>query len=299
MNPLLASDAIDRFLNGFSPKSRRRGHHYFLDKAVVNWGASDDRQFWLYCAWELRQRGLPFPECLGSVTDFRGIEPAMRAWQRSETIELWRKQLAKSQSSMEREPDLVDLRLKILPREARLQWKTQSELEFKDLKQTHLQHLCEDQQRGTLSVIPEALPLWLAIYRPYDFFAACNLEYNRAETAQALGRMLRLPHIADRLVTREDLPLAQPAEPLRYQLHAAGDESEDYRLGLVQADGSGAPPFLLVSPGRPNLYLTETALFRGPQPQSRCKAGAGSVTVGVFLYDSFWICAPNAKSRLS
>src|SRR6266566_984653 len=41
----------------------------------------DDLQLWLFCAWELRRRGLGIPEFMLPVTDFSMIEPDMKAWE--------------------------------------------------------------------------------------------------------------------------------------------------------------------------------------------------------------------------
>lgn len=226
----------------------------------------DDVQFWLYCAWELRRRGLSIPKFMQASTDFTSIEPGMKAWERRKEIDLWRKNLAQASQASAPETDPVDLRLMILPQEARLQWKNGSEAEFKDLKQSHLNRLSDDYQAGKLAVAPEALSLWLAFYQPYDFHTACHLEYDRPEAAKILGRILRQTGLVEHIVTPDGEPLPRPAEPLKYHLEAAPDESSDYRVGLLLADGSPAPSILLPVPGRPALYLSERAVYQGPPP---------------------------------
>src|SRR5206468_7859773 len=64
-------------------------------------------------------------------------------------------------------------------------------------------------------------------------------------------------------------PLLRPAEPLRWRLDLAEGESDDYRLRLVQADGSPLPPILAVLEGHPTLYLTSWAVFKGPSHQHK------------------------------
>src|SRR6266404_542573 len=226
----------------------------------------DDWQLWLFCAWELRRRGLGIPEFMQAVTDLSMIEPAMKAWEREKEIAFWQANLAQSSLSFAPEAEPTDFRLMILPKEARIQWKNSFEEKFKDLKQKHLQAISEEYRTGSLAVAPEAMPLWLAVYNPYDFHTACNFRFDRTETATMLGHVLRVSGLAERIVTTEGLPLARPAETLRYQLQAARDESEDYAMELLLSDGSPIPPILAALPGRPALYLTERAVFEGPPP---------------------------------
>jgi SNF2 family DNA or RNA helicase len=226
----------------------------------------NDLELWSYCAWELRRRNVPIPRLLQPVTDFSLIETEMRAWQREQEIEKWHSELAKASSDLPPQSDPVDLRLMIWPDVARLQWKERPEADFKDLKQTHFRRLGEAAQAGTLVLGEEAERLWHALFKPYDYYTPCNLEYTRSDAARLLSRILRLPQLGERLVTKDGVPLAVPAEPLSYRLDAPEDESGDYRVTLSLPDGSDAPPVLLAVPGHPALYLTEQALFRGPTP---------------------------------
>ena len=226
----------------------------------------DDLRFWHYCAWELRRRGLALPDFMQPVTDFSSIEPVMRAWERQKAITHWCASLQQSDVGSTLEDEVVDFRLLLLPSEARVQWKSVGEEKFKDLKQTHLRRFSQAYQSDELDIVPEAVPLWAAIYNPYDSYTACNYDYDRRETAKMLSRVLRLPALAERILTPEESPLARPAEALRYHLQPASDESDDYLVSLVQADGSPAPPIYLALPGRPTLYLTANAVYPGPRP---------------------------------
>ncbi len=228
----------------------------------------DDREFWYYCAWELRRRGLVAPDFMEPVTDFSSIEPVMRAWERQKAIKQWRANLQHSDVGAALEAETVDFRLLLLPSEARVQWKSAGEEKFKDLKQTHLRRFTEAYGSEELDIVPEAVPLWAAIHNPYDSYTACNYDYDRRETAKMLGRVLRLPALAERILTSEESPLARPAEPLRYHVQPASDESDDYLVSLVQADGSPAPEIYLALPGRPTLYLTAKAVYPGPPRHS-------------------------------
>ncbi len=226
----------------------------------------DDLHFWLYCAWELRRRGLAFPEFLQPVTDFSVIEPVMRDWERQKAIQHWQARLDQQQAAEKLEPELLDFRLVLFPERARVQWKSAAQASFTDLKQSQLSRFTASYQSGALSVLPEAAPLWLAFYNPYDAHTACHFDYDRPDTAKMLSRVLRLPDLAERILTPEGLPLSRPAEALRYELQPARDESEDYQLTLVLADGSPVPPLVLALPGQPALYLAAGAVYQGPPP---------------------------------
>lgn len=230
----------------------------------------DDWRFWLYCAWEIRRRGLAIPQFMMPVTDFGRIELEVKAWERRKLIDSWRANLANGsvEERVEPEQEPVDFRLQIYPKQARVQWKRVSDKEFKDLKQTQLRQFIELQRQGTFSVVPEASALWLALYNPYDDYTSCNFNLDADATAKALGRVFRTGDTWQRIFAADGTPLALKTEGLKYRLQPAHDESEDYRMELVRADGSPAPPILLGMPGSPALYLTERAVFHGPPPHS-------------------------------
>ncbi len=177
----------------------------------------DDLRFWLYCAWELRGRGVSVPEFMRPVTDFSLIEAEMRAWERRKEIELWRAHLANASKAAPEETELVDFRLVVLPHQARVQWKAGFEANFKDLKQAHLRQLSSSYASGALAVTPEAMALWLVMYNLYDSYTGCNYGFERPETATMLGRVLRVPSLAERILTAEGAPMERPAEALRYE----------------------------------------------------------------------------------
>lgn len=230
----------------------------------------DDSKFWLYCAWELERRQLSIPIFMEPVTDLGLIEPAMKAWERRKLIDSWRANLANGsvEETLETDVEPVDFRLLIFPKQARVQWKRVSEKDFKDLKQTHLRELIANQQSGEMSVVPEASPLWLALYNPYDDYTPCNFNFEREETAKALGRVFRSNEAWQRVFAADGNPLERSGEALRYDLQAASNETEDYVVNLVRADGSPSPPLLLAIPGSPALYLSERALYHGPPPHN-------------------------------
>lgn len=121
---------------------------------VKLWGASfpsSDYHFWLHLAWEFRKRKWPIPAFMESITQLDLIEPAMKEWERAEQIERWKsrfREFAASAPSLETAP--LELRLLVLPNEARLQWRIGSDAPFADIKQHHAKHFGEQFERGEL-----------------------------------------------------------------------------------------------------------------------------------------------------
>ena len=228
---------------------------------------ANEFELWLFLAWEFRRRGVAIPPYMEAITDFSLIEPRMRVWERKRAIEVWKIHLADARFRPSADAsDLIDFRLVIFPADARLQWKMQSDPQFKDFKQTHARRFNDQYEANSLAVVPEALPLWSAVYRPYDFHTATNLRFNLPDAAKILGRVFRLRDLAERVVTPEGTPLQRPAEPLRYALKPAENADGDYQLQLLRPDGSDARPVLLTIPGAPSLYLTTDAIHAGPPP---------------------------------
>lgn len=235
---------------------------------------ADDFELWLYCAWELRKRGVQVPGFMQKATDFSPIEPRMKAWEREKDVAHWRNLLSVVKDRHAPvEAALLDLRL-VIDREAvTIQWRTSSAAPFQDLKQTHARKLMNEYENGALQLGPEAAVIWSAFYKPYDYYTWNNLHHSQPATVKALNRILRIPILADRIVTRDGAPLERPEEMLRMDLLPADGAEGDYVLRLVRADGTPAPHVLATLPGAPTLYLTPRAIFPGPPPHQISHAG--------------------------
>ena len=226
---------------------------------------TNDLELWLYCAWELRRRGIAIPDFMLPVTDFDVIEPQMRNWERDKEISRWRARLDEAHTAGPTQAaDPIDLRIALRAVDAVIEWRASAAEPFKELKQTQARRLLEAHLDGSLLLVPEAASLWLSLQNPYHQSCASKLAYKDREAQRILNRVLRLPGLADRVVTERGEPLARPIEPLRFELLPAETEAGDYRLRLVRPDGSMVPALLLTLPGSPTLYLTSDALNVGP-----------------------------------
>ena len=225
----------------------------------------DDYEFWLYVAWELRQRKVSYPAFMEGFTDFGLIEAEMHRWERQKEIDRWKKWFGKFEGNAAApESSTLDLRLVALPAEARLQWRVDPAAAFAEFKQAHAKKFAEQFEHGTLKLSQESLPLWSAVFKPWNYECWWSFKYSNAAARPALNRLLRMPLAPDRVVSANGQPLDRVAAPLRLQLVAPGKGEDDYTLALATADGSPPPPILCTLSGQPTLYLTERGLFTGP-----------------------------------
>ncbi|MEY2428591.1 MAG: hypothetical protein QOJ40_1476, partial [Verrucomicrobiota bacterium] len=229
---------------------------------------ANEHEFWLYIANAAREHQLPIPEFMAPITDLTGIQDRLVRWKRSREVERWKNTLGNLQLA----PPLAnreetELRLVIDEKEARLQWQRGGHDAFETIKPAQLQHIPDEERRGRLFFTAEGALLWQLLSTRFYLGSTMHLRYSDMAAANALGRVLRTPLLASRVVNREGLPLLRPAEPLRWAVTPAETEEEDYRLRLVQANGAPPPPVFCVIPGNPTLYLTANEVFTGPAPQ--------------------------------
>lgn len=229
----------------------------------------NDLELWLYCAWELRRRGLPLPEVMAPVTDFSPIETAMKTWERGRDVVAWKARLAGLGSEIPPEPTAeVDLRVVIHPEAVVVQWRPRPDEPFKDLKQAPARRLGEQLEAGEAALHPEAWPLWLAYMDPYGLRISPRMEYEAEQTQAFLNVILRQPSLASRVVTLQGEPLMRDGKPLRYAVSVSEQPFLDYQLSLVHADGTPVDDVLASLSGCPTLYLTGRAVFPGPRPHA-------------------------------
>ena len=225
----------------------------------------DDFYFWLYIAWELRRRDWGKPGFTDGITDFSLIEPTMKRWEREREIERWNNWFREFNGGPSvSEPVVLELRLAVFTEEARLQWRTDPNASFAEFKQAHAKKFAEQFDKSALTLAPDSLPLWSALYKPWHYESWWSFKYANASARPALNRLLRMHLAPDRVVGADGLPLQRIAEPLRLSLRAPENGDASYELALATADGSSPPKILCTLDGRPALYLTAAGLYHGP-----------------------------------
>jgi SNF2-related domain/Helicase conserved C-terminal domain len=226
---------------------------------------ANEVQFWLYVAWELQSQDRFIPDFMKPVTDFTLIEAGMKEWQRQTQIKQWRDRLGQVEIDSRTKPRLaVDLRLVLGRDSAALWWrKGDGETEFKRLKTTQSKELYEAYQAGTLDMAAELLPLWNAVYDPFNS-RQCKLDLTLPQHANALRPLLRIPTLQDRFFNEAGQPIVWAAGCLGWELTGPNQDGGDYQIRLVGPDGAPPSRCLFVLDGHPSYFVTETHFFEGP-----------------------------------
>jgi len=227
-----------------------------------------EKEFWLYLAHYATEQHWAIPDFLEPLSGLDEIRERIRRWQRAKEIEAWKGTLLNlgnwEQTDEERPAVPADMRLCIGDIEAWFEWQPPGEPKFYRVKHATAERMMRDHAEGAVLLGTEAELLLEAMRGRYGNFVP-ELHYSRNPDAVAtLGRILRQPALASRIVTPDGAPLERPAEPLRWELTPPAEPDGDYVLRLVQPGGRPAPALLCVLPGRPVLYLTDEAVFSGP-----------------------------------
>ena len=114
----------------------------------------DDYEFWLYLAAEFRRRKIALPAYMAAITDFGTLEAAIKKWEREKEVAHWQAWFENNETSVPPAAETLDLRLAFLAEEARLQWRTQPDAPFADLKQAQAKRFSENVEHGTLTLTP-------------------------------------------------------------------------------------------------------------------------------------------------
>jgi hypothetical protein len=149
-----------------------RGNSYDCWKQLDLWHdfPPDDFYFWVYVAWELRRRNWKYPHFIAGITDFHLIEPAIKQWEHDKAIEQWNKWFREfDRREPVSEPGALELRLAVGAEEARLQWRSDANAGFAELKRAQARRVAEQFEKGALAIAPDSLPLWSAAYRPWRY----------------------------------------------------------------------------------------------------------------------------------
>ncbi len=241
---------------------------------------ADEYQFWLYVANAAREHGVPIPDFMQPITDLKGIEEKLARWRRGIEVEKWKQHLGNLVSTtLPANQEQIDLRLVIHEEQAVLEWRRPGHEGFHPLKSSHYNQLVRDAGELSSPFCTEAETLWHFFAQRYYLGQPGRLDYEDQEAVRALRRLLRLPQLESRIVNAEGQPIVRVAVRLRWELTPANADLDDYRLRLVQADGSTPPRVLCLLPGAPALYLTARQLFVGPDPHSHILDAAGETRI--------------------
>ena len=229
----------------------------------------DEHEFWLYVALAAEGQGLHWPEFLRAITTLDEVRERVTRWRRGRDVDRWRNLLNNLQlgpSDDAKPAEEVELRLRLTETEALIEYRKSGALDWSAIKPGKFKDF--DEKSGD-QLAPEVALLWQPLAQRARYGYQINLVYHDQQTRRLLNRFLRLPTLQPFVVGADGDPLRRPDEPLRWELAAATDDADDYRLRLVQPDGSHAPKALIVLPGKPTLYLTRDTLWNSAPIEDR------------------------------
>jgi superfamily II DNA or RNA helicase len=227
----------------------------------------NEEGLWLLIAEYLTRHNHPIPEFLVPVTRLDVLQQQAAAWRRKESVQQWQTTLqmyvpvvsggGKSESWD------VDLRLVLEPKSARLAWKSGDAPAFEPLTERRARQLAEEVWLDGSRLNGEVLVLWQMLMEiPRNYGRSNNeISYANPEDVRLLSRLLRQEKLRPFILGANGQPLEHRGEVLNWRMEPALNEDQDYALQLVRADGSLPPPPLVVTSGRPPLYVTATEVF--------------------------------------
>ncbi|HVV02026.1 MAG TPA: hypothetical protein VHH88_11730, partial [Verrucomicrobiae bacterium] len=229
----------------------------------------DEYEFWLYVAWTARQKRFRIPPFMEEITDFSMVEERIKKWERQKRLDEWSRALenfqpAPIEAASELDTGETELRLLFLADSAQLQWRRPQQAEFGPVKDSHIARINDEEHSGWLRFNPASALLWSLLMPRMAYARTANFSYHDQAAMDVLGRILRTPLLEKMVLSADGTILDRREDTLQWALGPAESEAADYSFRLALSDGSPAPPILLVSPGRPWLYVTARGIFPGP-----------------------------------
>jgi hypothetical protein len=227
----------------------------------------DEVEFWLYVAYELKNRGTPIPPELEPISDLRSIEGRMAKWLRDREVDRWNQILSGLESEALSPPDSseTDLRLAFGEKEARLQWRRPGAKEFENITANQMVSMLRNYGGHPPRFNAEASVLWQLVSSGMQAGGSAHLlRYADEDTRELLSSLVRMDFLSARLCDQEGNPLQRHTDALQWRVTAPENEQGDYEFHLARSDRKAAPEIWCVLPGTPVLFLTPEGLFPGP-----------------------------------
>jgi SNF2-related domain/Helicase conserved C-terminal domain len=219
---------------------------------------------WLYVAAYLRREKLSCPNGLLDATDWADVDALVADWERHERVAQWRDWLAKhAQTSASATPERRELRVRLTPEGAQLEWRKDATADFKPMAPTLFQQLVGESLAGRIPFEDTSRPVWQAFHTGYGSLPFRR--YDEPDCARILNTLVRREETLGHIVGPQAQPLIFNREPLAWRVGT--DEAArrvDYWLALMLPDGSTPPPPLVVLDGTPTLHLTRDTIYPGP-----------------------------------
>ncbi len=245
---------------------------------IAPFALSDEKTFWLYVASACQELGWELPSLMLPITDINEIEEDLRQYRRKRDIKHWQKTLQNSEQWSSSGENVVreqcELRARFLEKSVVLEWRWSGLREFERLGITPAKQLRDDIHKGALRLSAEGQWLWETFESRLGYTMSSECPYTDTTTLARFRRMLLMSSFNAVLVNFHGQPFNRPEAPLRWSLQNAETEYDDYRLRVVQPDGSPVTDLICVIQGEPALFVTKDSLFQGP-------AGKGGIVTPI------------------
>jgi superfamily II DNA or RNA helicase len=231
-------------------------------------------ELWNYIAHDIQSSGQAVPEFLRPVTDTTGVVAARQRRQHAQLIARWHDRLRAANRPAATDPEadarLVPLQLRLCLGAAGWSVETRPDdaAPWKSAPASFLERTLRETNRSLAQF--DASPATFA------FLAICQtqllaryrlvLKPEDREGRATLHRLLLHPLARTLVVTPAGQPVTIAAEPLVRALTPANGPGRDFVLALQFPDGSPVPAAALYLPGKPDLYLHDGRVHRGPAP---------------------------------
>ncbi len=251
---------------------------------------ADEYEFWLYLALHAEDKGPGIPTFLKPISDLEPLRRRLAHERRQQEIEHWRQVLSTWGAAPTEDlstAGTTDLRIRFTDGEALLEWRRGTADDFEAMKAHQFERFSQTHV-GRGQIAPEGMLLWHAFQQclAVNGYKKPALNPSEPTARRTLAFLLRQAGLASRLVNAEGEPLTRPTAPLRWSLTDPDEVAGDYRLRLVQPDGTPAPEILGTFPGEPTLYLAADTLFIGPAIDDRLLALNTETTVPAAAVES-------------
>jgi hypothetical protein len=224
------------------------------------------REFCRYLLAFMEGRGVPVPEFLLGLGSLEVEREKIQGLRREAEVDRWRRLLTNLSGVEEAEPSQVSLRLRFGKEEAVVEVQREGTLGFEAMKSREFREL-QNLVFGDFAEESGLLAQWLqerSMAGDEPVF-----KYSDPEDAQILEEIIRAQQLGGLLVWETGEIVERREQSLEWRLEEAERDGGDYRLWMAYPDGNAAGPFLLVSHGRPMLYLTQTGIWHGPAVDTR------------------------------
>lgn len=227
----------------------------------------------------------------GSSASRSPLDGTIPTRQRREAIDRWNDRFARLKANAlaaptnatEFLPPGLELRLCVGAGKWTLEMRTRPEAPWKAAPRAFLDRFARESVAGLANLdVPPAVFAFLAIcHDHYRRTYSLALSAGGHGSRELLHRLLAHRLARTLVVGLNGNPLTFSTEPLAWKVERSLNKSGDYEIALRLPDDRPLPPGALHLPGRPDLYLHEGVVFRGPPALDGTSATAAIVPAEV------------------